>query len=96
VFGRLGVLVGSLIAISSAAFIAMPYVAGAGPNAQFFLIALIVIWTTTSSASRVTDRRAVELMGFARASTLHSPSHQTFGNDVLLPMSQIYSVLLPT
>jgi hypothetical protein len=52
VFGRLGVLVGALTAISSAAFIAMPYVAGVGPNAQVFLIALIVIWTTTSSALR--------------------------------------------
>jgi hypothetical protein len=30
----------------------MPYVASAGPKAQFFLIALIVIWTTTSSALR--------------------------------------------
>ena len=52
VFGRLGVLVGSLTAISSAAFIAMPYVAGNGPKAQIFLIALIVIWTSTSSALR--------------------------------------------
>jgi hypothetical protein len=52
VFGRLGVLVGSLTAISSAAFIAMPYVAGSGPKAQIFLIALIVIWTSTSSALR--------------------------------------------
>src|SRR5438552_11204467 len=52
VFGRLGVLVGTLTAISSAAFIAMPYVAGSGPKAQLFLIALIVIWTSTSSALR--------------------------------------------
>jgi hypothetical protein len=52
VFGRLGALVGWLTAISSAAFIAMPYVAGAGPKAQFFLIALILAWTTTSSALR--------------------------------------------
>jgi hypothetical protein len=52
VFGRLGLLVGSLTAISSAAFIAMPYVAGSGPKAQIFLIALIVIWTSTSSALR--------------------------------------------
>jgi hypothetical protein len=52
VFGRLGVLVGSLTAISSAAFIAMPYVAGSGPNARFLLIALILIWTSTSSALR--------------------------------------------
>jgi hypothetical protein len=46
------VLVGALTAISSAAFIAMPYVAGTGPKAQIFLIALILIWTTTSSALR--------------------------------------------
>jgi hypothetical protein len=52
VFGRIGALVGLLAAISSAAFIAMPYVASAGPKAQFFLIALIVIWATTSSALR--------------------------------------------
>src|SRR3954452_2414455 len=37
IFGRLGVLVGSLTAISSAAFVAMPYVAGNGPNAQVIL-----------------------------------------------------------
>jgi MFS family permease len=52
VFGRLGVLVGSLTVLSSAAFIAMPYVAGAGPQSQWFLIVLIVIWTSTSSALR--------------------------------------------
>jgi hypothetical protein len=52
VFGRIAVLVGSLTAISSAAFIAMPYVAGGGPPAQVFLIALIVIWTSSSSALR--------------------------------------------
>jgi hypothetical protein len=51
-FSRLGVLVGSLTALSSAAFVAMPYVAGVGPKASFFLIALILIWTTTSSALR--------------------------------------------
>jgi hypothetical protein len=51
-FGRLGLLVGLLTAISSAAFIAMPYVAGFGPKAQIFFIALILIWTTTSSALR--------------------------------------------
>jgi len=50
--GRLGVLVGSLTAISCAAFIAMPYVTDTGSNAQFFLIALIVIWAMTSSALR--------------------------------------------
>jgi hypothetical protein len=52
VFGRLGVIVGSLTAISSAAFVAMPYVAGFGPKAQFFFIVLILIWTSTSSALR--------------------------------------------
>jgi hypothetical protein len=52
VFGRLGLLVGSLTAISSAAFIAMPFVAGFGPKSQIFFIALILIWTTTSSALR--------------------------------------------
>jgi hypothetical protein len=52
VFGRLGLLVGLLTAVSSAAFIAMPYVAGAGPNGQVLLIALILVWTTTSSALR--------------------------------------------
>jgi Major Facilitator Superfamily len=52
VFGRLGVVVGGLTAISSAAFVAMPYVAGTGPQAQVLLIALILLWTTTSSALR--------------------------------------------
>jgi MFS family permease len=51
-FGRLGVLIGALTALSSAAFVAMPYVSGTGPDAKFFLIALILIWTTTSSALR--------------------------------------------
>jgi len=50
--GRLGVFVGCLAAISCAAFIALPYVAGTGPGAQVWLIALIVIWAVTSSALR--------------------------------------------
>jgi hypothetical protein len=50
--GRLGVLVGTLTAVSCAAFVALPFVAGTGPQAQFFFIALIVIWTATSSALR--------------------------------------------
>ncbi|WP_291858406.1 MFS transporter [Bradyrhizobium sp.] len=50
--GRLGVLVGITTAISCAAFIALPYVAGTGPGAQVWFIVLIVIWVVTSSALR--------------------------------------------
>src|SRR3954464_3690338 len=50
--GRLGVFVGITTAISCAAFIALPYVAGNGPGAQVWFIVLIVIWVVTSSALR--------------------------------------------
>jgi MFS family permease len=50
--GRLGLFVGILAAISCAAFVAMPFVAGVGKAAQFWLIALIVVWAITSSALR--------------------------------------------
>lgn len=50
--GRLGLFVGILAAISCAAFIALPYVAGTGPGAKVWLIVLIVIWAATSSALR--------------------------------------------
>ena len=50
--GRLGVFVGALTVISCAAFVALPFVAGAGPDAKVALIALIVIWSITSSALR--------------------------------------------
>ncbi|MGL3214539.1 MFS transporter [Bradyrhizobium sp. BR 1433] len=50
--GRLGLFVGILAAISCAAFIALPYVAGTGPGARVWLIVLIVIWAVTSSALR--------------------------------------------
>src|SRR3978361_1107636 len=50
--GRLGVFVAVLTAISCAAFVALPYIAGTGPNAQAWFIALIVIWAITSSALR--------------------------------------------
>jgi MFS family permease len=50
--GRLGVFVGSLTALSCAAFVALPFVAGTGPGAQIWFIALIVIWAITSSALR--------------------------------------------
>jgi hypothetical protein len=50
--GRLGIFVGIATAISCAAFIALPYVAGTGPGAQVWFIVLIVIWVVTSSALR--------------------------------------------
>ena len=50
--GRLGLFVGLVAAISCGAFVAMPFVAGVGAAAQGWLIALIVIWSITSSALR--------------------------------------------
>ncbi|MCA6117712.1 MFS transporter [Bradyrhizobium sp. WSM 1738] len=50
--GRLGVVVGGLTAISCAAFVALPFVAGTGPAAQVWFIVLILIWVVTSSALR--------------------------------------------
>ena len=52
VLGRLGVFVASLTALSCAAFVALPFVAETGPNSQAIFIALIVIWSITSSALR--------------------------------------------
>jgi hypothetical protein len=52
IVGRLGVFVASLTALSCAAFVALPFVAETGPNAQIIFIALIVIWSITSSALR--------------------------------------------
>jgi hypothetical protein len=50
--GRLGVFVGVVTAISCAAFVALPFVAGIGPGAQAWFIGLILIWVVTSSALR--------------------------------------------
>jgi len=50
--GRLGLIVGLLTAISCAAFVALPYVAGTGAGAQTWFVALVVIWSITSSALR--------------------------------------------
>jgi hypothetical protein len=50
--GRLGLFVGALTALSCAAFVALPFVAGTGPSAQAWFIALIVTWAITSSALR--------------------------------------------
>ncbi|MCK1739280.1 MFS transporter [Bradyrhizobium sp. 138] len=50
--GRLGLYVGFVTAISCAAFVALPFVAGAGAAAQGWFIALIVVWSVTSSALR--------------------------------------------
>src|SRR5260370_25661108 len=52
VVGRLGVFVGALTAISCAAFVTLPYVAGTGHGAKNWVIALIVVWAMTSSAFR--------------------------------------------
>src|SRR5262245_62019564 len=50
--GRLSLFVAALTAISCAAFVALPFVAGTGPGAQVWFIGLIVIWVITSSALR--------------------------------------------
>jgi hypothetical protein len=50
--GRLGIYVGVLTALSCAAFVALPFIAGAGHSAQPFFIAAIVVWAITSSALR--------------------------------------------
>src|SRR3954469_22718424 len=52
VLGRLGVFVASLTALSCAAFLALPFVATAGPTAQTMFLGLIVVWAITSSALR--------------------------------------------
>src|SRR5438552_1879467 len=50
--GRLSVFVGVITAISCAAFVALPFVAGTGPGAQVWFMALVLIWVITSSALR--------------------------------------------
>ncbi|MEH2507442.1 MFS family permease [Bradyrhizobium sp. AZCC 1578] len=50
--GKLGVFIAVLTAISCTAFVALPFVAGTGPGAQIWFIALILIWVVTSSALR--------------------------------------------
>jgi hypothetical protein len=52
IVGRLSVFVGALTAISCAAFVTLPFVAGTGPGAQAWFIVLILIWVVTSSALR--------------------------------------------
>ena len=52
VVGRLGLFVGGVTAISCAAFVALPFVAAAGVAVQGWFIALIVVWSITSSALR--------------------------------------------
>src|SRR3954468_15827771 len=52
IVGRLGVFVATLTALSCAAFVALPFIAETGPNSQAIFIALIVIWSVTSSALR--------------------------------------------
>jgi Major Facilitator Superfamily len=52
IVGRLGVFVATLTALSCAAFVALPFIAETGPGSQAIFIALIVIWSVTSSALR--------------------------------------------
>jgi hypothetical protein len=52
IVGRLGVFVAMLTALSCAAFVALPFIAETGPNSQAIFVALIVIWSITSSALR--------------------------------------------
>jgi len=52
IVGRLGVFVASLTALSCAAFVALPFIAETGAGSQTIFIALIVIWSVTSSALR--------------------------------------------
>jgi MFS family permease len=52
IVGRLGVFVASLTALSCAAFVALPFIAETGSGSQAIFIALIVIWSVTSSALR--------------------------------------------
>src|SRR3984885_7991029 len=52
IVGRLGVFAASLTALSCAAFVALPFIAETGPNSQALFIALIVIWSITSSELR--------------------------------------------
>jgi MFS family permease len=52
IVGRLGVFVAMLTALSCAAFVALSFIAETGPNSQAIFIALIVIWSVTSSALR--------------------------------------------
>jgi MFS family permease len=52
IVGRLGVFVATLTALSCAAFMALPFVAETGPGSQAIFIALIVVWSVTSSALR--------------------------------------------
>jgi MFS family permease len=52
IVGRLGVFVASLTALSCAAFVALPFIAETGPGSQAIFIALIVVWSATSSALR--------------------------------------------
>ncbi|MEA2941407.1 MAG: hypothetical protein QOD09_1936 [Bradyrhizobium sp.] len=52
IVGRLGVFVATLTALSCAAFVALPFIAETGPSSQAIFIALIVVWSVTSSALR--------------------------------------------
>lgn len=50
--GRIGVFVGTLAVISCTAFVALPFVASVGQEAQGVFLALVAVWAIASSALR--------------------------------------------
>src|SRR5437762_10112883 len=50
--GRLGLFVGALTALSCAAFVVLPFVAGTGAGAHVWFVVLILICVVTSSSLR--------------------------------------------
>jgi hypothetical protein len=52
VVGRLSVVVGVMTAVSSIAFVALPYIAAGGAGAKLWFIGTIATWAVTSSALR--------------------------------------------
>src|SRR5882757_5672103 len=94
VIGRLGVFVASLTALSCVAFIALPFVAETGPNAQAIFIMLIVIWAITSSALRAPP---LTLLGYGVAGAVSPYLGVTLRNqDPRLPFVISSVVLLIT
>ncbi len=111
-FGRLGIMVGWLAAISCAAFVAMPYIVGTGPDAQSLLIVAIVIWSISSSTLRAPPMKllakyrakpslpllaAVAMLGYGLASALSPYISLVLGDsDARLPFVVSSVVVLIT
>jgi hypothetical protein len=52
IIGRIGRWVAIVTVVSCAAFLALPFVTGAGPSGQWMFFAATIVWTVTSSALR--------------------------------------------